>query len=161
MPDPDITLLLARLERLNAAVLGDAGRRHGLDASEWRVLAVLRHSGDAVSPTTLSRWIVQTSAGITATVRRLERRGHVERRGDPDDGRGRLVVLTDQGRAAYDAMSGDLAARYDDAFRSLPADRVVDLLRGLVGSLERAAGLPAASDFTVGDGDVACPAGRP
>lgn len=50
-----------------------------------------------LSPTQLSQAVVQTTSGITKTIRRLEGAGLVKRTPDPADGRGRLVVLTAAG----------------------------------------------------------------
>jgi DNA-binding MarR family transcriptional regulator len=44
-----------------------------------------------------------SSAGITSRIDRLERRGLVRRLPDPDDRRGVIVELTDEGLAVVDA----------------------------------------------------------
>ena len=46
---------------------------------------------------------MMSSAGMTSRIDRLERRGLVRRLPDPDDRRGVLIELTDQGRETVDA----------------------------------------------------------
>ena len=94
------TFLLGRLGRLTEAVATDVCARVDLTPAELRVLSYLAHSdGGTASPRSLARFIVQTSGGLTATLHRLEQQHLIERRPDPADGRGRLVVLTELGRA--------------------------------------------------------------
>lgn len=59
--------------------------------------------------------VIAARAGLThqavgEVVAELERRGYVERRPDPDDGRARLVCLTDGGRALVRAAIGHITA---------------------------------------------------
>ena len=44
-----------------------------------------------------------SSAGVTSRIDRLERRGYVRRLADPNDRRGVMVELTDEGLEAVDA----------------------------------------------------------
>jgi DNA-binding MarR family transcriptional regulator len=140
-------LLLARLERLNEALLTQACADHVLTPAELRVLAALDLSGrPALSPTTIGQWIVQTSGGLTATLRRLERRGLVERRPDPDDGRGRLVAMTDAGRAVHDAAFAQVDAAYGEVAAGLDLDLATTALREVVAGFERTLRMPATSE---------------
>ncbi len=137
----ELVLLLARFERLNEALLAEECQRHGLTPSELRVLAALVMSGGApLSPTTIGRWIVQTSGGLTATLRRLEERGLVERREDPDDGRGRLVAPTDEGEALHAVAFAEIEARYATALVDLDVPGTTTAVRELVRALERTTG---------------------
>jgi DNA-binding MarR family transcriptional regulator len=140
------SLMLARLERLNEALLLRTCARHDLTPAELRVLAALDLSGrPALSPTTVAEWIVQTSGGLTATLRRLERRGLVERRPDPADGRGRLVAMTAEGRAVHDAAFADVDAAYAAITAELDLDEAAAAVGRLVDGLERSLGFPGAS----------------
>ena len=113
-----LTLLLARASRLNEAVIGDVCRHHGVAPAELRVLGALRLSsgGAPMRPTVLGRRVVQTSGGLTATLRRLEALGAVARVGDPQDGRVRLVALTPEGERLHDRLLEALTGRYAVAF---------------------------------------------
>ena len=50
-----------------------------------------------------------SSAGITSRIDRLERRGLVRRLDDPDDRRGVIIELTDEGREVVDEAVAALA----------------------------------------------------
>ena len=54
---------------------------------------------------TLAALIVQSRSRVTHTAARLERRGWVKRTPAPDDGRGVLLRLTDEGRRAITAFA--------------------------------------------------------
>ena len=138
-----LALLLGRLERLNDEVVSDACKPLRLSPSGLRVLAMLRGRGvgTPASPSEIGRWIVQTSGGLTATLRRLEAEGYVDRADDPSDGRGRLVMLTSTGAEVYRGTLENLIARYATAFADLDLDAAVDVASRLVGGLERSAGL--------------------
>tara|TARA_R110002126_G_scaffold65118_3_gene166286 strand:- start:1926 stop:2447 length:522 start_codon:yes stop_codon:yes gene_type:complete len=65
----------------------------------WEILAALRRQGRPfhASPGGLGSDTGITSGSITNRLDRLEKRGLIERRADPKDRRGVLVVLTDLG----------------------------------------------------------------
>jgi DNA-binding MarR family transcriptional regulator len=146
---PTLVLLLARLERLNEAFMSAVCRRHDISPSELRVLAMLRHRVDdgRVSPSQLAEWIVQTSGGLTATLRRLEEAGYVVRVEDPDDGRGRLVQLTDDGAASYEEVFADLVARYGVVFTDLDQDEGLHAVRRMIEAFERHDGTIRTGDW--------------
>lgn len=69
----------------------------GLGFSDFGALEYLLHKGP--SPVNMiGAKIGLTSGSITAAVDRLERKGLVERRNDPDDRRARMVHLTASGK---------------------------------------------------------------
>jgi DNA-binding MarR family transcriptional regulator len=109
-PDLDVGVyqVTARLSRIGAhlarrqeAVFG----RYGLGRGEVGLLGALRVAGPPfrVSPTRLAKGLMLSSAGVTSRIDRLERRGYVRRLDDPNDRRGVLIELTDEGLAAVDA----------------------------------------------------------
>lgn len=77
----------------------------GLQPGEFDVLATLRRAGKPymLSPTRLYEAAMISSGGMTARLDRLERAGLIERRPDPNDRRGKLIALTDEGRTLIDA----------------------------------------------------------
>lgn len=79
----------ARLE----AVLPD-----GLLAPHFGVLNHLVRLGDDTSPGDLARTFQVAKGTMTNTLQRLEARGLIELVPDPDDRRGKRVMLTDAGR---------------------------------------------------------------
>ena len=145
-PDLDVGPLavLSRVTRLSRHL--DLARRsafaaHELESWEFDVLAALRRSGPPyeLSPGGLVDRNQVTSGTMTNRVDRLETRGLVRRRPDPDDRRGVLVRLTPAGRRTVDAALDDLLERERDLLRALPAserDRLATLLRPLLAQFD-------------------------
>ena len=96
------------LERRQEAVFG----QFGLSRGEVGALGALRVAGPPhqLSPTRLGKGLMMSSAGVTSRIDRLERRGFVRRLPDPDDRRGVIIELTDQGREVVDAAVAALAS---------------------------------------------------
>jgi DNA-binding MarR family transcriptional regulator len=80
---------------------------HGLNRGSWDVLASLRRVGPPyeLSPTQLYRGLMRTSGAMTNRLHRLVATGLVERRPDPQDGRGVVVRLTPRGLALVDELA--------------------------------------------------------
>ena len=106
----------------------------GLRVSHFAVLNHFVRLGGDWAPARLARAFQVTKGAMTNTLQKLEARGLVEIRPDPDDGRGKLVRITPAGRAARDAAVAALApemealdARFDVAAftRALPFLREV------------------------------------
>ena len=117
-PDLDVAPLsvLSRVTRLARHL--DRERRaafagHGLEAYEFDVLSALRRSGAPyeLTPGQLVRQTLVGSGTTTNRLDRLESRGLIDRRPDPEDGRVRRVRLTDRGRDHVDAAVADLLDR--------------------------------------------------
>ena len=109
-PDIDFAPLqvLSRVGRLARHL--DRSRRAAFAASdlepwEFDVLAALRRAGAPyqLSPKSLLQQTLVSSGTMTNRIDRLVERRLVERRTDPHDGRGVLVVMTDVGREQVDA----------------------------------------------------------
>jgi DNA-binding MarR family transcriptional regulator len=146
-----LTLLLGRLARLNEAAVTDVCVDHATTPAEVRVLSLLVHRADgAASPSDVATFVVQTSGGLTATLRRLETDGYVGRVPDPDDGRGRLVVLTDSGRTFHDRVLGAIVARTMTTIGGLDLAAIDTSVRALVEAFETAQGLPSSAGFVAG-----------
>ncbi|MGC4110836.1 MAG: MarR family transcriptional regulator [Nocardioides sp.] len=129
-----------RLARRLELARRDAFAAHGIEEWEFDVLAALRRAGAPyeLSPGRLLRETLVTSGTMTNRVDRLSARGFVERHPDPDDRRGVIVRLTDEGRAAVDAAFTALLDAERDLLEHLPpADRVrlASLLRTLLARL--------------------------
>lgn len=132
--------VIGRLARVNDAVreqLISLYREFGLGEGEFDVLATLRRSGE-LNPTELAAQTMVTSGAVSKRLDRLESAGLVRRRGSDVDGRGRVVALTEDGRAlidrAFDAhMENErrLLASLDAADR----DALVRILRKWGGAL--------------------------
>jgi DNA-binding MarR family transcriptional regulator len=91
-------LLLIAISRLSKITNLDTARRlraFDLDLSEYAVISALWHqpNGRPMSPTELSHALLQTTSGITKTLRRLEHDGLVERVKSPIDKRAQLISI--------------------------------------------------------------------
>lgn len=144
-------LLLGRLARLEEAVVADVCADHDTTPAEVRVMSLLVHRPDrSASPSDIAAFVVQTSGGLTATLRRLETEGLVRRRADPADGRGRLVELTDAGVAFHARVLDRLVARIGSVVADLDLDPADAQVRALVDAFETADGLPSSAGFRAG-----------
>lgn len=140
-PDIDFTPLqvLSRVDRLARHL--DRSRRSaftasGLEPWEFDVLAALRRAGAPyqLSPKALLQQTLVSSGTMTNRIDRLVERHLVERRTDPHDGRGVLVVMTARGREQVDAAISVLVADEADMLAGLSRgdqERLSSLLRKL------------------------------
>src|SRR6478735_7438388 len=111
LPDVDTSAMavigrLHRLARHLTEQLVIVYRRHGLGEGEFDVLATLRRAGAPYerAPGELATDTMVTTGAMTKRLDRLERDGLVTRRASSTDGRGRLVALTEAGRALIERV---------------------------------------------------------
>ena len=155
-PDLDVAPLqvLSRVSRLARHL--DRARRaafaaHGLETWEFDVLSALRRQGSPyqLSPGALLHATLVTSGTMTNRIDRLEASGLVRRHNDPQDKRGVLVKLTEDGIRRVDAAVADLLERERDLLASLTPDQreqLAGLLRVLLAPFDGApAGAGSAS----------------
>ncbi|MDQ1588394.1 MAG: hypothetical protein QOJ77_1559 [Microbacteriaceae bacterium] len=100
------------------------------------MLSALRRAGTPyqLSPKALLLQTLVSSGTMTNRIDRLVERGLVERRTDPNDGRGILVQMTGQGLTRVDAAITRLVDAEAEILASLPArdrERLAALLRKL------------------------------
>ena len=130
-------LVIARLlERSLEATAAE----FGVHPSEGDVLFALRRAGapHRLSPKALSAALLVTSGTMTNRLDRLEARGLVRRLPDPDDRRGLLVELTDEGRELADRAVAVHVAREEQLMSGLTRrerDQLSRLGRKLLASL--------------------------
>lgn len=111
---------------------GDWG---GLPPREYGVLYALAGVDDGLRITDLIDDALLTQAGVSRLVARLEKRGLVERRDDPDDARACRIVLTAEGRDAQRRL-GRAHARHVAAAMTRALDREqLETLRDLTEAL--------------------------
>lgn len=99
--------VIGRVHRLANALTPElvaVYREHGLSEGEFDVLAALRRVGEPFerAPGELAQSTMVTTGAMTKRLDRLVGAGLVTRRVSEVDGRGRVVALTDQGRALID-----------------------------------------------------------
>jgi DNA-binding MarR family transcriptional regulator len=110
--DPSPQGVIARLHRIALRLteeLVSVYAEHGLGEGEFDVLATLRRQGPpyALTPGELAAQTMVTTGAVTKRVDRCLARGWVTREARAEDGRGRLVALTDQGRELIDRAFAD------------------------------------------------------
>jgi len=116
-PDAGLVhLTMMRLGRLVERDLQQLLRPDGIERSEHSVMTTLWFAGPPhqLSPTRLSEIVVQTTSGMTKTLRRLEQHGLVERVANPADARSQLIALTDKGHDVVERHLHELVARWED-----------------------------------------------
>jgi DNA-binding MarR family transcriptional regulator len=133
---------VGRLARRLELARRDAFAAHGIEEWEFDVLAALRRTGSPyeLSPGRLLRETLVTSGTMTNRVDRLSARGLVERHPDPDDRRGVIVRLTNDGKEAVDGAFTALLDAEHALLEDLPErdrTRLASLLRTLLARFER------------------------
>jgi DNA-binding MarR family transcriptional regulator len=136
-----VTRLARHLDRERRAAFAE----HGLEAYEFDVLSALRRAGPPyeLTPGQLVRQTLVGSGTTTNRLDRLEARGLLERRPDPEDGRARRVSLTDRGRDRVDAAVADLLERERRLLGDLSGEdreSLARLLRTVLVNFENRAG---------------------
>jgi DNA-binding MarR family transcriptional regulator len=140
LPDLDVEVEAAveriqsigrRLKREMEATLVE----HGLTMGEWRVLmALYKEERHRRSPGALADACEISSGAMTNRIDRLEEDGLVRRLPDPDDRRGVIVEMTEQGRRRLDEAT-NAQARREAAIASALTDREKKQLNALLRKL--------------------------
>ncbi len=135
---------VARLARHLERARRTAFAASDLETWEFDVLSALRRAGSPyqLSPKALLQQTLVSSGTMTNRIDRLVSRGLVERRTDPNDGRGILVMMTGEGRERVDAAISTLLAAESDLLERLSApdqERLSGLLRKLSIDFDQAA----------------------
>jgi DNA-binding MarR family transcriptional regulator len=127
---------VARLARHLERARRTAFAASDLELWEFDVLSALRRAGSPyqLSPKALLQQTLVSSGTMTNRIDRLVGRALVERRTDPNDGRGILVVMTEKGRERVDAAISTLLDAESELLDRLPKadqERLSSLLRKL------------------------------
>ena len=137
-PDLDVAPmgLIGRLKQLHTHLMGELERvykAHDLNAASFDVLATLRRAGApyALSPSQLIDSTMVTSGTMTNRIDRLESAGWVKRQKNPDDGRGFVIALTDEGLSLINRVIDAHVANQHRLVAHLSADTRAHLDEGL------------------------------
>lgn len=143
-PDVDVSPqgVIGRLHRLAGHLteqLCVVYRRYGLGEGEFDVLAALRRAGPPFerAPGELAQFTMVTTGAMTKRIDRLERDGLVTRRRSTDDGRGRVVALTNAGRELIDRAFTEHMANERRLLAELTDDEATELEKLLTSWLSR------------------------
>lgn len=136
---------ILRAARYTDQALQTVFKEYDLDFGLFDVLASLRRHGPPheLPPSELNKWCMLTSGAMTKRLDRLERRGLIVRKADPDDRRGVRVELTPTGLELVDEV---VVAHLENERRLLgplsgrQRDELAVLLRDLLAHLERTVG---------------------
>ncbi|MDF8352890.1 MarR family winged helix-turn-helix transcriptional regulator [Ensifer adhaerens] len=145
-PDLDVSAmgLLGRLSRVSTHIAREIEKsfsERGLNASSFDVLATLRRSGPPyrLSPGELLDTTMVSSGTMTNRIDQLEKAGLVERITNPEDRRGVIIALTDEGlRRVDEAATAHVANQHRVVSALSPEERVVlnALLRKYLATFE-------------------------
>ena len=129
---------LARIGVLIEAFQHDVLEPFELTPGDYGVLAALRRGGKpyALNPSQLYDRLRTSSGGMTKILKRLEEAELVERRPDPEDGRGTKVYLTRRGLALQDRVFSAFLAATGSLLSPLSAPQKTDADRVLKDLLE-------------------------
>lgn len=105
----------------------------GISTVQWAVLGALSREGyeQGISFNQLTEYLVVSRQSLDGVLKRMERDNHVLRIPHPDDGRARLVQLTEQGKAYWDSLQPRIYEFYRQALSGLHFDDSVSLLHFL------------------------------
>lgn len=135
--------LIAMMIRLPAALDAQLQRDARLSNFEYQVLAGLSESPErTLRMSRLAAFAEGSLPRVSQVVGRLERRGLVQRRPDPDDGRSTLATLTDAGQGLLEAA----APGHVETVRRLVFDpttkaqqhRLCDIARRIIATIDPA-----------------------
>lgn len=126
------------LQTQHAKVLHHESATRGLNATDTRFVFFLAAAdGEGVTPKQAGEYLELSTGAMTSLVDRLEKRGHLERRPNPEDRRSILLHLTPSGA---DVARG-IGSVYTAAFREViaPGDRgaLADAFDRLGAALDR------------------------
>lgn len=130
--------LVAMCESLPAALDTQLKRDAGVNNFEYMVLAGASDAPDqAILMSELAAFASGSLSRLSHAVTRLEKRGIVQRRPLPGDGRQTLVALTDAGRALMARVAPDHVAEVRRLVFDGIAAEDVDALARIAGSIVR------------------------
>jgi DNA-binding MarR family transcriptional regulator len=109
---------------------------HGLSIPEHVTLTNLKYT-PGLSNAELARRALVTPQSMNEVVGRLEERGLVVRKQNPDHGRILMAELTDEGVAVIDAARPSVAALEAEILDGIPHEEFIQLRTHLIGVLER------------------------
>jgi DNA-binding MarR family transcriptional regulator len=115
------------IEQLSRASL-EARLPKGLIAPHFTVLNHLSRLGDGRAPIDMARAFQVPKTSLTHTLKGLEGQGLIEMRANPEDGRSKLVYLTDAGRALREQTIAALAPDFDRIATALDVSDLSDIL---------------------------------
>jgi DNA-binding MarR family transcriptional regulator len=137
----DVFMTNQKRARLIEAVLADTE----LPAEDYPLYVFIGAEGPW-TPTDLAKRLEMPLTTVLFRVRRLERRGHAERKPNPDDGRSFTIQLTPAGQRLLRKARPRFRAAAEAVEARLGADQVDGLRKGMAGlrdAIETEVGAPS------------------
>jgi DNA-binding MarR family transcriptional regulator len=133
MPEsPDATELFALFNEIG--IIEQLGRTRleahlpdGLIAPHFTVLNHLIRVGDGTTPLAMARAFQVPKTSLTHTLQGLERRGFIEMRPNPEDGRSKTVWITPAGRRLREGVIAGLGPELAELMTRIGADRLMSV----------------------------------
>jgi DNA-binding MarR family transcriptional regulator len=125
---------IMRAHQILIAELDALLRPYGVTFSRYEALVLLSYSrGGALPLSKIGHRLQVHATSVTNVIDRLEAAGLVRREPNPDDGRGTLAVITEEGRSVAAKATADLnGARFGLAALDDPElGTIFEILRGL------------------------------
>ena len=110
------------------------------DLAALRMLVIRERRDEPVTPQEIAEHLGISTASATTLLHRLTARGHIQREHHPQDGRSRVVTLTDKARAEFFAQFRDQLGTMRELVQSYPAEQrrtIAGFLEGLSEALQR------------------------
>lgn len=102
--------------------------RWNLSPSQFNTLNLLHMNPDGCTQIELSRLLIMHRSNITGLVDRLEKRGLLERKDNPNDRRAYKVILTAPGRKLIEKILPDYYAAAASIWKNFPVARTKQLI---------------------------------
>lgn len=126
---------IARLAyRLNLDLIANL-RREGINATRWRILAVLA-MGDGITISEITERAMMQQSALSRALTSMEREGYVRRVPRAGDARYVEVFLADEGRSLFNSLNVVVSRRQNRLLRGLSAKEVATAF-ALIGRLNR------------------------
>lgn len=131
-PPPLFAVLneISIIAQLSRAMM-EAVAEDGLTQPMFSVLNHLARVPEPATPLALALAFQVPKTSMTHSLALLEKRGLVDLRANPQDGRSKLVHLTDQGRALRNRTIAGLAEHYGGLRQEIDMERLAELLPAL------------------------------
>lgn len=125
-----IFYLIHEVGRAFRRQLEDQTRDHDLTLPQWRIITKLGRA-DGMSQVALASAIDTDPMTLSAILKRLADRKLVRRAPDPQDGRAKIVTLTEDGLALYRIVEGLGVELYKTAIAGMDPAETNALIEGL------------------------------
>jgi len=130
MSDPALFVFFNEIGIINQLATTQLERQlpDGLKSSHFGVLSHLSRLGGNETPAHIARAFQVTKGAMTNTLRKLYERGLVRIETNPEDGRSKLVTITDKGRRVRDEAIMAVAPMFEELSGTLPMDQMSDAI---------------------------------